>query len=227
MSRVPIELSRCERRIFSVALVIATFGEFAAGAIGNIMGRWWPSVAGLIFVVLTIPVSAVYFARTRHRSIRSVFALGLPTFPVRPRNTGTATLASRDSSRAGWFPDPAQRHQLRFFDGHQWTDAVRDDGVDSGDVLGQPPANRDAWLSPEMMVIVANSRKAPDLEPPAWRSRLGPRAFAAIVAVAVLVGVAATVFAVLHPQQAAFVGATAAGLGAAVMRTVISSDDDD
>ena len=164
MSRVPIELSRRERRVASVVLVIATFGEFGAGVIGNIIGRWWPSIAGLIFIVLTIPLATVYFARTRDRSVRSVFALGLPTFPVRPRNAG---VAMHESPRTGWFPDPARRHQLRFFDGHHWTDAVRDDGVDSGDVLGPPPANRDAWLSPEIMVMTTNSRKPPDLEPPA------------------------------------------------------------
>ena len=224
MSRVPIEPSRGERRIGSVVALIATVGSFGAGVISNIIGRWWPSIAVLIFVVLAVPISAVYFARTRHRSIRSVLALGLPTFPDRSRATGTAIL---ESSRVGWFPDPARRHQLRFFDGHNWTDVVRDDGVDSGDVLGPPPANRDAWLSPEIMVVVTNSQRTPELETPSLRSRVGPRAFAAIVVLVVLVGVVATVLALLHPKQAGTAALVACGLGALVMRMVVTSDDDD
>lgn len=34
---------------------------------------------------------------------------------------------------AGWHPDPAARHELRWFDGSQWTNHVSDDGVASTD----------------------------------------------------------------------------------------------
>ena len=35
----------------------------------------------------------------------------------------------------GWHPDPAQRHQFRFWDGQRWTDAVADNGM----VSQEPP----------------------------------------------------------------------------------------
>jgi hypothetical protein len=35
----------------------------------------------------------------------------------------------------GWFPDPAARHELRFFDGATWTPDVSDAGVASHDPL--------------------------------------------------------------------------------------------
>jgi len=31
-------------------------------------------------------------------------------------------LAAVDVGAAGWYPDPTERHDLRFFDGKQWTD---------------------------------------------------------------------------------------------------------
>jgi hypothetical protein len=34
---------------------------------------------------------------------------------------------------AGWLPDPAGRHQLRFWDGLRWTFSVSDDGEQSED----------------------------------------------------------------------------------------------
>ena len=37
--------------------------------------------------------------------------------------------ASDQSGPAGWWPDPHQRHQLRYFDGHRWTHHVSDNGV--------------------------------------------------------------------------------------------------
>jgi len=38
-------------------------------------------------------------------------------------------------SNAGWHPDPLARHQLRYFDGEQWTPHVVDEGVLSFDPL--------------------------------------------------------------------------------------------
>jgi len=34
---------------------------------------------------------------------------------------------------AGWYPDPAMRHQARFWDGFKWTDRVADNGVEAID----------------------------------------------------------------------------------------------
>lgn len=40
----------------------------------------------------------------------------------------------------GWYPDPAGRHQLRYWDGRRWSEHVADDGAASSDPLGPPPA---------------------------------------------------------------------------------------
>ena len=37
---------------------------------------------------------------------------------------------------AGWYPDPTQRHEHRYYDGTEWTDHVSDQGVASTDPLG-------------------------------------------------------------------------------------------
>lgn len=44
------------------------------------------------------------------------------------------------SSPPGWHPDPAQRHELRWFDGTQWTANVSTRGVTGHDPLPGPPA---------------------------------------------------------------------------------------
>jgi putative membrane protein len=43
--------------------------------------------------------------------------------------------AVRDTSAAGWFPDPARRHQVRYWNGTAWTESVSDNGVESVDPL--------------------------------------------------------------------------------------------
>jgi len=50
----------------------------------------------------------------------------------------------------GWYPDPAKRHDHRWWDGTTWSDAVSDGGEGSDDPLGPPPAGLIAWLGPEM-----------------------------------------------------------------------------
>lgn len=40
---------------------------------------------------------------------------------------------------AGWHPDPSGRHQLRYWDGQAWTDAVSDNGQQSNDPLNAAP----------------------------------------------------------------------------------------
>ncbi len=40
---------------------------------------------------------------------------------------------------AGWYPDPSRRHEYRFFNGHDWTDDVVDNGAHSSEPLPPPP----------------------------------------------------------------------------------------
>lgn len=46
--------------------------------------------------------------------------------------------APRSEVPAGWYPDPARRHQQRFWDGFAWTGQVADAGVLGADQA--PPA---------------------------------------------------------------------------------------
>jgi hypothetical protein len=45
-------------------------------------------------------------------------------------------------ANAGWHPDPIGRHQLRYFDGEQWTPHVRDGSDASLDPLTPAPASQ-------------------------------------------------------------------------------------
>ncbi|HNG24678.1 MAG TPA: DUF2510 domain-containing protein, partial [Microthrixaceae bacterium] len=47
------------------------------------------------------------------------------------------------STPQGWFPDPAGRHQLRWWNGRAWAAAVADDGVQSFDPDGLSPGAPD------------------------------------------------------------------------------------
>lgn len=42
---------------------------------------------------------------------------------------------------AGWYPDPSQRHEYRFFNGHDWTADVVDSGLHSSEPLPAPPGS--------------------------------------------------------------------------------------
>jgi uncharacterized RDD family membrane protein YckC len=46
---------------------------------------------------------------------------------------------SDPSTQGTWQPDPSGRHQLRYWDGQTWTDAVSDGGVQANDPIGGPP----------------------------------------------------------------------------------------
>jgi len=47
---------------------------------------------------------------------------------------------SPDRPPPGWYPDPAEEHHLRLWDGDDWVDYVSDDGVVSNEPLPPPPA---------------------------------------------------------------------------------------
>src|SRR5690242_6343113 len=56
---------------------------------------------------------------------------------------------STPSSPAGWYPDPTGGHQLRYFDGAQWTVHVADNGAQStAPVTRAAPAQRQAQQPP-------------------------------------------------------------------------------
>ncbi|TLN00168.1 DUF2510 domain-containing protein [bacterium] len=51
------------------------------------------------------------------------------------RNTRPAPATASPPSPASWQADPSGRHQLRYWDGTQWTDTVSDEGLASVDPL--------------------------------------------------------------------------------------------
>jgi hypothetical protein len=46
-----------------------------------------------------------------------------------------ASVASVDGGPARWAPDPTGRHELRYWNGSEWTDHVADGGVQATDPL--------------------------------------------------------------------------------------------
>jgi hypothetical protein len=45
---------------------------------------------------------------------------------------------------AGWFPDPMQRHEMRYWDGTEWTEHIADGGQPGVDPVGAPAAPTEA-----------------------------------------------------------------------------------
>ena len=43
---------------------------------------------------------------------------------------------------ANWYPDPMNRHQLRYWDGNAWTDHVSNNGVQSVDAVQKKGLDR-------------------------------------------------------------------------------------
>jgi hypothetical protein len=57
-----------------------------------------------------------------------------PVDPDAAATMGTAGITAVDTAPiAGWYPDPAVRHQARFWDGFKWTERVADNGIEGID----------------------------------------------------------------------------------------------
>jgi uncharacterized protein YxjI len=48
-------------------------------------------------------------------------------------------MSNPQGTPAGWYPDPMGRHEYRWFDGNQWTDAVSSHGKQATDPVNAPP----------------------------------------------------------------------------------------
>jgi hypothetical protein len=73
---------------------------------------------------------------------------------------------------AGWYPDPSRSHELRFFDGGDWTQHVFDGGEVTEAPLGPVPAGLVNWFPPQLMVANANPNAAgPALDVPRTNKR--------------------------------------------------------
>ena len=87
---------------------------------------------------------------------------------------------------AGWYADPASRHENRYWDGTGWTAAVADRGVTATDPLESPlPAEVSPATGPAAAAMTAPIMAAPATAAPATPRRGRPRraVVAAVIAV--------------------------------------------
>src|SRR4051812_20500756 len=71
---------------------------------------------------------------------------------------------------AGWFADPGQRHEYRYYDGLAWTDHIADSGVMGSEPLPPPPPQHPVVLPPPPpppVLALAPSVTAPGSPPAA------------------------------------------------------------
>lgn len=59
-------------------------------------------------------------------------------------------------AEANWYPDPDGRHEVRYWDGQQWTDRVTDNGVQSTDPLPPSPPGGDSMDGVDTAMTVGN-----------------------------------------------------------------------
>jgi len=87
-----------------------------------------------LFHVSVSPGSGLYLG-----SIATVVALVLEALIVRRPTLGTQSLETSTTSApptpvpSGWYPDPTHRHELRYFNGGDWTENVSDRGTQAVD----------------------------------------------------------------------------------------------
>ena len=53
------------------------------------------------------------------------------------------SVRAMSTTPASWYADPVKRHELRYWDGGQWTEHVSDDGITGVDPLQRPPSRMD------------------------------------------------------------------------------------
>ena len=81
----------------------------------------------LILIPAGLVIGSLTFVR-RHRARR-----GQPT-----SWQGVPPTVAAAAALAGWYPDPAERHERRLWDGLRWTEQVSDHGAQGVDPLGEP-----------------------------------------------------------------------------------------
>ncbi len=92
---------------------------------------------------------------------------------------------------AGWYTDPAHRHEYRYWDGANWTAQVSDGGVTASDSLESPdaPASTPTPAPPPLSPQGPADRPPPAVPAPARRRRRAQWvALAAVLTALVLIG---------------------------------------
>ena len=94
---------------------------------------------------------------------------------------------------AGWYADPASRHENRYWDGTGWTAAVADRGVTATDPLESPPplpAEVSPATGPAAAAMTAPIMAAPATAAPATPRRGRPRRAVVVAVIAVVAALA-------------------------------------
>lgn len=105
-------------------------------ALGRTVGivSWIPIVIGS-FLGASTPTSVSAPQRLKCLRCNEYNAM------VRPPTRPAAAPAAGGPAPASWQPDPAGRHEARYWDGVTWSDLVADGGVTATDPLQPPPGS--------------------------------------------------------------------------------------
>jgi uncharacterized RDD family membrane protein YckC len=101
-------------------------------------------VPSIVAVVRKVPkVGAVAVVNTFVGWTVIGWAVALYMATRHAEESTAARFSSEPASKAsGWYPDPALRHEFRYFDGNTWTAHVADGGVTVTDPVAPPPRPR-------------------------------------------------------------------------------------
>jgi hypothetical protein len=124
--------------VFLLLIVAALFGIYLWGLIDSIIRPDWAYTrAGsnkvmwiLLIVLLGFIPAAVYLAATRPKLIQAE-SQARPSWEL-PVQSPWAS----ETPPPGWFPDPTNRHELRYWNGRTWTSSVSNQGDVAVDHLG-------------------------------------------------------------------------------------------
>lgn len=123
---------------FSVCLWIPILGWLllVPFGIGILLGLAISAVGSLLMLFMrTLTFTCAECGAAYKIGSKEYKALARQTGPAPGSSTASPTtrLIQSPGSNAGWLADPFGRHQLRYWDGHTWTDNVMNAGVPSSD----------------------------------------------------------------------------------------------
>lgn len=98
----------------------------------NRSGWWW----FIVFVPLVGWIILIVWLATAGQVGPNQYGADPKTLPEPPMPGSTATSFSSNAP-AGWYPDPAGRHELRYWDSIGWTEHVSDQGTTSKDPISR------------------------------------------------------------------------------------------
>ncbi len=125
--------------VLAICCVVSAskYPDAAFEAAGTTKMLWivLPLVGIVVCGIVSLVAAAMWFGGYKERVAAA--AARLPAMPVgasQSAPTGTPP-PPPPVTPANWYPDPRGRHELRYFDGHAWTDHVSDTGRQTHDPI--------------------------------------------------------------------------------------------